>query len=284
MNSCDYVLKKKCVLVKHPSFGQVALPGEMSFLKKMIFLPPQPSFFAHHQRIKKMKPPTLLFVEDEPKVAAWVKKGLEENGFEVDLAPDGAVGSQLAGSRKYDLILLDINLPHVSGYEVCRAIREKDVSVPVIMLTAMQGIENKISGFDAGADDYLVKPFDFRELLARVRVFLKRSAAGVSDVSEENILRIADLELDTANRTVARSGTLISLTVKEFALLEFLLRHKDRVLSRAEISEQVWNLNFDTGTNVVDVYINFLRKKIDKNFEPKLIHTKPGIGYFLKEL
>ncbi|MCB0517760.1 MAG: response regulator transcription factor [Lewinellaceae bacterium] len=231
-----------------------------------------------------MKIPAILYVEDEPKVAASVKQGLEENGFEVDLAPDGAVGSFLAGSKKYDLILLDVNLPHVSGYEVCRNVRVKDPSVPIIMLTAMQSIDNKISGFDAGADDYIVKPFEFRELLARVKVFLKRSTAGSGDPIDDVILRIADLELNTDDKTVTRQGQPISLTAKEFALLEYLLRRKGRVTSRAEISENVWDLNFDTGTNVVDVYINFLRKKIDKSFEVKLIHTKPGMGYFLKEL
>ncbi len=225
----------------------------------------------------------ILFVEDEPKVATSVKQGLEENGYTVDLAPDGAVGSYLASSNKYDLILLDVNLPHVSGYDVCRSIRAKDPSVPIIMLTAMQAIENKISGFDAGADDYIVKPFDFRELLARVKVFLKRSPAG-GEQAEDLLLRVADLELNTAEKSVTRQGMPITLTAKEFALLEFLMRRKGRVSSRAEISEHVWDLNFDTGTNVVDVYINFLRKKVDKNFEPKLIHTKPGMGYYLKEL
>ncbi len=230
-----------------------------------------------------MKIPAILYVEDEPKVAASVKQGLEENGYEVDLAPDGAVGSFLAGSKKYDLILLDVNLPHVSGYEVCRNIRLKDPSVPIIMLTAMQSIDNKISGFDAGADDYIVKPFEFRELIARVKVFLKRSIAGGEQV-EDVVLKIGDLELNTDEKSVTRQGHPISLTAKEFALLEYLMRRKGRVTSRAEISENVWDLNFDTGTNVVDVYINFLRKKIDKNFEVKLIHTKPGMGYFLKEL
>lgn len=230
-----------------------------------------------------MKPLMILFVEDEPKVAASVKQGLEENGFEVDIAPDGAVGSFLAGSKKFDLILLDVNLPHVSGYDVCRSIRAKDPSVPVIMLTAMQAIENKISGFDAGADDYIVKPFDFRELLARIKVFLKRTPTS-GELVEDVVLRIADLELNLGEKSVTRQGMPISLTAKELALLEFLMRRKGRVASRADISENVWDVNFDTGTNVVDVYINFLRKKIDKNFEPKLIHTKPGLGYYLKEI
>jgi len=227
--------------------------------------------------------PSILFVEDEPKVAASIKQGLEENGYQVDHAPDGAVGNFLAGSKKYDIILLDVNLPHVSGYDVCRSVRTKDPSVPVIMLTAMQTIENKITGFDVGADDYIIKPFDFRELLARIKVFLKRSASE-GDAQQDVILRVADLEMNTSAKTVHRRGMPISLTAKEFALLQFLLKRNGRIASRTEISEFVWDLNFDTGTNVVDVYINFLRKKIDKTFEPKLIHTKPGMGYFLKEL
>ncbi len=231
-----------------------------------------------------MKAMSILYVEDEIKVAASVKQGLEEHGYVVDLAPDGAVGNFLAAGKDYDLILLDVNLPHISGYDVCRSIRTKNPTVPIIMLTAMHGIDSKISGFDAGADDYLVKPFDFRELLARVKVFLKRSAIGEKEQDEEVILKVADLELNTAEKTACRQSKPINLTAKEFALLEFLMRRKGRVSSRIEISEHVWDLNFDTGTNVVDVYINFLRKKIDKNFEPKLIHTKAGMGYFLKEL
>lgn len=230
-----------------------------------------------------MNIPSILFVEDEPKVAASIKQGLEENGYQVDHAPDGAVGSFLAGSKKYDLILLDVNLPHVSGYDVCRSVRAKDPSVPIIMVTAMQAIENKITGFDVGADDYIIKPFDFRELLARIKVFLKRSTSE-GEPQQDVIMRVADLEMNTDAKTVSRRGMPISLTAKEFALLEFLLKRNGRVVSRNEISEFVWDVNFDTGTNVVDVYINFLRKKIDKNFEPKLIHTKPGMGYLLKEL
>lgn len=228
-----------------------------------------------------MKPPTILFAEDEPKVAASVKQGLEENGFEVEIAPDGAVGKFLGVSKKYDLILLDVNLPHLSGYDVCKAIRANDDSVPIILLTAMQSIENKISGFDVGADDYLIKPFDFRELLARIKVLLKRKKQG-GELTEDVILIVEDLEMNLAEKTVTRQGQNISLTAKEFALLEFLIKRKGRVSSRADISEHVWDLNFDTGTNVVDVYINFLRKKIDKNYERKLIQTKPGMGYFLK--
>lgn len=232
-----------------------------------------------------MKIPAILFVEDEPKVAASLKKGLEENGFSVDLAPDGAVGRHMAASNAYDLILLDINLPFVNGYEVCRSIRAGNTRVPIIMLTARGTVDEKISGFDAGADDYIVKPFDFREILARIRVFLKRGAAAAgTDPVESVVLRVADLELNTAAQTASRRGMPITLTAKEYALLEFLVRRNGRVVTRAEITEQVWDVNFDTGTNIVDVYINFLRKKIDRNYEPKLIHTKQGVGYFLKSL
>ncbi len=229
-----------------------------------------------------MKYPAILFIEDEPKVAASLKKGLEENGFEVDLAPDGAVGRHLASQKSYDLILLDVNLPFVNGYEVCRSIRASDTQVPIIMLTARGTVDEKISGFDAGADDYIVKPFDFRELLARIRVFLKRRSQGTAEMSESLVLRVADLELNTASQAVSRRGMPIELTAKEFALLEFLIRCNGRVVTRAEITEKVWDVNFDTGTNIVDVYINLLRKKIDRNYEPKLIHTKQGVGYFLK--
>ncbi|MBL7804958.1 MAG: response regulator transcription factor [Saprospiraceae bacterium] len=224
---------------------------------------------------------SILFIEDEPKVATSLQKGLEENGFEVDLAPDGAVGRHMASQKAYDLILLDINLPFVNGYEVCRSIRSTNTEVPIIMVTARGTVDEKISGFDAGADDYMVKPFDFRELLARIRVFLKRGGGG-KEMNEGLILRVADLELNTASQTVSRQGMPIVLTAKEYALLEFLVRSNGRVVTRAEITEKVWDVNFDTGTNVVDVYINFLRKKIDRNFEPKLIQTKQGVGYFLK--
>ncbi|MCC7506790.1 MAG: response regulator transcription factor [Saprospiraceae bacterium] len=224
---------------------------------------------------------SILFIEDEPKVATSLQKGLEENGFEVDLAPDGAVGRHMASQKAYDLILLDINLPFVNGYEVCRSIRSTNTEVPIIMVTARGTVDEKISGFDAGADDYMVKPFDFRELLARIRVFLKRGGGG-KEMNEGLILRVADLELNTASQTASRQGMPIVLTAKEYALLEFLVRSNGRVVTRAEITEKVWDVNFDTGTNVVDVYINFLRKKIDRNFEPKLIQTKQGVGYFLK--
>ena len=226
----------------------------------------------------------VLIVEDEPKVADSFKKWLEEHDFSVDVAPDGAVGRHLARSEMYDLVLLDLNLPFINGYEVCREIKEHKPELPVILVTAMGGIEQKLTGFESGADDYIVKPFDFRELLARMGLLLKRSPANQSVQEAGDVLRIADLELDVAYKTVSRSGVFIELTAKEFLLLEFLLRRGGRVASRHEIVEQVWDVSFDTGTNVVDVYINFLRKKIDRNFEPKLIHTKQGMGYFIKVL
>jgi DNA-binding response OmpR family regulator len=188
----------------------------------------------------------------------------------------------LALSEKYDLVLLDLNLPYVSGYEVCREIKSQKPQMPVILVTALGGIDQKLSGFDAGADDYIVKPFDFRELMARMRLLLRRTKDEPSLSGQEGLLRAADLEMNLAFKTVRRGNTLISLTAKEFALLEFLMKKSGKVASRYEIVEEVWDVNFDTGTNVVDVYINFLRRKIDKNFEPKLIHTKQGMGYFIK--
>lgn len=225
----------------------------------------------------------ILIVEDEPKVAASIKQWMEESGFEVHIAPDGAVGRHLAKTNQYELILLDINLPFINGFEVCREIRKINTTVPIILVTALESVEQKISGFDAGADDYLVKPFDYRELLLRVRALLKRVNAAVRDEQDsDEVLQIADLQVNIAYKTAKRGGEEIILTAKEFALLEYLLRQNGRVASRHEIVEQVWNMNFDSGTNVVEVYINFLRKKIDRNFDIKLIHTKLGMGYYLK--
>jgi len=226
----------------------------------------------------------VLIIEDETKVAASVKKWLEENKFLVDVAPDGAVGRHMAQTNSYDIVLLDLNLPFLSGNEVCRDIRAVHPGLPIILVTAMDSIEQKLSGFDAGADDYIVKPFDFRELLARMRTLLKRNQSSNVESEGAEILRLADLELDTSYKSVVRGSVPISLTAKEFALLEYLLRRSGRVASRHEIVENVWDVNFDIGTNVVDVYINFLRKKIDRNFEPKLIHTKQGMGYYMKVL
>jgi DNA-binding response OmpR family regulator len=224
----------------------------------------------------------ILVVEDEVKVANAVKKGLEENGFEVDVAYDGRMGKSLASSNSYDLVILDLNLPHSNGYEICEVIRNKNNRIPIIMLTALGGMEDKMQAFELGADDYLVKPFDFRELLARIRVFLKRAGADVPQSSLYKIV-IADLEIDREKKEVTRGGRKISLTAKEYQLLEFLALHKGKVISKLTIAEKVWDIDFDTGTNVIEVYMNFLRKKIDKDFDNKLLHTKTGMGYYLAD-
>jgi DNA-binding response OmpR family regulator len=224
----------------------------------------------------------ILVVEDEVKVANAVKKGLEENGFEVDVAYDGRMGKSLGASNNYDLVILDLNLPHSNGYEVCEVIRRRNNRVPIIMLTALGGMDDKMQAFEIGADDYLVKPFDFRELLARIRVFLKRAGSEVQQNSQYKIV-IADLEIDREKKEVIRGGKKIPLTAKEYQLLEFLALHKGKVISKLVIAEKVWDIDFDTGTNVIEVYMNFLRKKIDKDFPNKLLHTKTGMGYFLAE-
>lgn len=223
----------------------------------------------------------ILVVEDEAKVADFLKKGLEENGYTVDLAYDGFIGEKLALRNDYDILILDVILPSINGIDLCKRIRDKKPSVPVLMLTALGTTDDKVAGFDAGADDYLVKPFEFQELLARIRALVKRSTGMVQTSA---LLRVADLELNL-DKKLARRGTInIELTAKEFALLEYLMKNKGRVVSRADIAEKVWDITFDTGTNVVDVYINILRKKLDKDFDPKLIHTRIGLGYTLDEL
>ncbi len=222
----------------------------------------------------------ILIVEDEPKVASFIQRGLEENGFECKIANDGLIGKRMFGAEEFSLIILDLNLPYLNGIELCREIRKIDLKIPIIMLTALGTTEDKIIGFDSGADDYLVKPFEFRELVARIKSLLKR----ISIIeSEENILTILDLKVDLNTFEVFRGDSKINLTQKEFALLIYLLQNKGRVVSRAEIAQHVWDINFDTGTNIIDVYVNFLRKKIDKDFEHKLIHTQTGFGYILKE-
>ncbi len=224
---------------------------------------------------------TILLVEDEKKIADTLEAGLEEEQFEVSVAYNGLEGKKLYLNNAYDLIILDINLPFMNGYELCKIIREKDKRIPIIMLTALNFMDNKIQGFDVGADDYIVKPFEFRELLARVKALLRRTDVLI-DAPEEKTLTIADLEVNLDNKEVKRSGTKIALTAKEFQLLEYLLKNKGRVVSRADIAKDVWDIDFDTQTNVIDVYVNFLRKKLDKDFTPKLIHTQVGMGYILK--
>lgn len=222
----------------------------------------------------------ILIIEDEPKVAAFIKKGLEEHGYLPVVAEDGLSGKNLILTGNFELIILDINIPVINGFELCRQIRDKHVNTPVLMLTAMGATKNKISGFEAGADDYLVKPFEFQELVLRIRALLKRTNPLAPAT---NLLRVADLEINTDTKTVSRGEKKITLTTKEFLLLEYFIRNKGRVLSRMEIAEKIWDITFDTGTNIIDVYINFLRKKIDNDFPLKLIHTKIGMGYFLKD-
>ncbi|MEM6842732.1 MAG: response regulator transcription factor [Bacteroidota bacterium] len=222
----------------------------------------------------------VLIVEDEQKVAQALQQGLEEQQMSCEIAFDGQIGKRLALRNFYDIIILDVILPGMNGFDVCRELRQAGINTPVLMLTALDTTEDKLSGFDVGADDYLAKPFEFRELLARIRSIVKRST-GVMQTS--NLLRFADLELDLDTQTASRGGRTIELTAKEFALMEYLIRNKGRVLSKAEISDKVWDINFDTGTNVIEVYVNYLRKKVDKDFPVKLIHTQIGKGYILKE-
>lgn len=220
-----------------------------------------------------------MIIEDESRLAEVLKKQFTELGFRVDIAADGYEGKMMSAKNNYSLIILDINLPFINGYDLCREIRKVDPKVPVIMLTALSTPDNKLTAFGAGADDYVTKPFDFRELLARVNVFLRRTES----ISESEQLTIADLVVDTSTRTVTRSGIKIDLTAKEYQLLVTFLRNKHKVLSREFITEQVWGLDFDPGTNVIDVYVNYLRRKMDKGFEPKLIHTRYGFGFYCSE-
>jgi DNA-binding response OmpR family regulator len=223
----------------------------------------------------------ILLVEDEKKIAETLRKGLSEQHYEVDVAYDGQAGKQLFDSRNYDLAILDINLPLMNGYELSRHIRARNEQILVIMLTAMNTTEDKIEGFEAGADDYIVKPFDFQELLVRIRALLKRLHQQPQQGT--NVLKVADLVMNLDSKEVTREGRLISLTAKEFQLLEYFIRNKNKVVSRIDIAMNVWDIDFDTKTNVIDVYVNFLRKKIEKDFSSKLIYTQVGMGYVLKE-
>jgi two-component system copper resistance phosphate regulon response regulator CusR len=218
----------------------------------------------------------ILIVEDEPKVASFIKKGLEEINYEVEVAYDGLSAETLVKSKRFDLFILDIILPGLNGLELCKKLKGINSNIPILMLTALGTTDDKITGFEAGANDYLVKPFEFRELIARVKVLLKKP----EQVQEKtDTLVVGDLELDLERKVAHRGKLSIDLTAKEFSLLEYFMRNRGRVLSRIDIAEKVWDIKFDFGTNVVDVYVNFLRKKIDKGFEKKLIHTRVGFGY-----
>lgn len=222
----------------------------------------------------------ILIVEDEKRLADILKKQLEESGFIAEIAYDGYAGKYLVEKNQYNLIILDINLPLINGIDLCREIRKTNSNIPIIMLTAFGTIDNKVIGFEAGADDYVVKPFDYRELLARVNVFLRR--ADTNPVLPEK-LSIADLEMNLNTKTVTRGQKRIDLTAKESLLLETFLKNKGKLLTREFIIGQVWGIEFDPNTNIIDVYVNYLRKKIDKDFTPKLIHTKFGFGFYCSE-
>ena len=239
------------------TFGEISLKADILLL------------FRRNMRI--------LVVEDEKKIAAFIKKGLKEEGYAVDTAFDGEEGLFLAVTNDYDLIILDLMLPKKDGMEVCKELKEGKNEAPVMMLTAKTEIKDKVAGLDAGADDYLTKPFAFEEFLARVRVLLRKNTAGGG-----NVLKAGGLSLDLAKHSVKRDNKNIILTAKEFSLLEYLMRNSGSVVTRTMISEHVWDINFDTGTNVIDVYMNYLRKKIDSGFKEKLIQTVRGRGYVLK--
>jgi two-component system, OmpR family, copper resistance phosphate regulon response regulator CusR len=221
----------------------------------------------------------ILVVEDEIKTLNLIKEGLEQHHWEVDVAYDGLIGLTLAKRNAYSLIITDIILPEINGLSLCKKLRELNNFTPILLLTALGTTEDIITGLDSGADDYLCKPFEFAELLARIRALTRRGGAVVST---SNMLKIADLEMNLDTKTVNRNGTEILLTAKEFNLLEYFLRNQGRVISKVELAEKIWEVTFDTGTNVIEVYMNFLRKKIDKDFEKKLLHTQIGLGYVLK--
>jgi two-component system, OmpR family, copper resistance phosphate regulon response regulator CusR len=221
----------------------------------------------------------ILVVEDEAKVATFIKKGLQTQSFEAEIAFDGEEAKRLFSTHQFDLIILDLNLPDMSGLDVCKYIRTHNAQVPILMLTALGTVADKLSGFEVGTDDYMVKPFDFMELLVRVKALLKRTEAVQQPIEK---LQIADLELDLGEKVARRGGSVFDLTAREFNLLEYLMRNNGRVVSKVDIAEKVWDINFDTGTNFVEVYINYLRNKVDKNFPNKLIHTVVGMGYMMK--
>ncbi len=218
----------------------------------------------------------ILVIEDEKKVAHFIKRGLEEEHYAVDLAYDGETGLYMTEVNEYDLVVLDIMIPKIDGWEVLKRIRDKKNTVPILVLTAKDSIEDIVKGLDSGCDDYLTKPFEFKEFLARIRALLRRDRA-----EKEAVLKVADLTLSLITHKVTRGGKEIELTSKEYALLEYFMRNPGKVLTRTMISEHVWDYHFDSMTNVIDVYVTYLRKKIDKDFEPKLIHTIRGVGYIL---
>lgn len=223
----------------------------------------------------------ILLIEDDDRLSKLIAKGLQEAEFDVSIAYDGASGLKLATQKDFDLVVTDIVLPKKDGLDFCKEIKTLKPNLPVVMLTALGTTDDKLEGFDAGADDYLTKPFEMRELVARIRVLLKRFS--LQKQQQVFVLKYEGIEMNLEQKTVSRNQTPVKLTPKEFNLLKFMLENTERVLSRSEIAEKVWETHFDTGTNFIDVYINYLRKKIDKDFETKLIHTKAGMGFILKK-
>jgi DNA-binding response OmpR family regulator len=221
----------------------------------------------------------ILLVEDDPKISSFVKIGLESNDCIVDTAYDSTIGEKLAFSRKYDVIILDVVIPGISGFDLCKKIRNNNISTPVIMLTSLDSVEDKLTGFDCGADDYLVKPFSFQELFARIKALIRRNKEAVLIP----VIKVLDLELDSVTKKVKRNNKEITLTATEYKILELLMTNKGKVYDRMHIAEKIWGYSFNSGTNVIDVHINSLRKKIDKDYSQKLIHTKKGFGYVVSE-
>lgn len=222
----------------------------------------------------------ILLIEDEVKTAQYLKKGLEENGYEVEHVDNGKAGLVRALTSSYTVIISDIILPDLEGREICKRLRAESVETPFLMLTALGSTEDIVTGFEVGADDYLVKPFEFQVLLARIKALAKRFT---KDKAEQSVLRIGNLQLNPEQKQVVRDGKIIELTAKEFALLEYFMRNQGKVISRAELARNIWKVDFDTGTNMVEVYVSYLRNKIDKGFHSKLIHTQFGMGYICKE-
>jgi DNA-binding response OmpR family regulator len=221
----------------------------------------------------------ILLVEDDPKISSFVRIGLESNNCLVDIAYDSTIGEKLALSKKYDVIVLDIVIPGISGFDLCKKMRNNNNLTPVIMLTSLDSIEDKLTGFDCGADDYLVKPFSFQELFARIKALVRRNNEAIVNP----VIKVLDLELDSISKKVRRNDKEINLTSTEYKILELLMNNKGKVFDRMNIAEKIWGFSFNSGTNVIDVHISSLRKKIDKDFQHKLIQTKKGFGYVLSE-
>lgn len=221
----------------------------------------------------------ICLIEDEQKVSAFITKGLQEHGYKVKTAGDGLTAQKLLQQEHFDLLIMDVMLPDTNGIELCRQIRVNDSNTPILMLTALNQVHDKVSGLKAGADDYLVKPFHFSELLARIEALMRRNKS----VEGNHVLIFEDLKLDTWSKTAERDGRKITLTAKEYTLLELFMQNPNKILSREYIAEKVWEIGFDTGTNFIDVYVNYLRKKVEKDFKSKLIHTVIGMGYILKQ-